>query len=85
MDNKKKMRYLKLGILSFVVIAAVLIVAKQRNAPFQKNTGFVFGTVYNITYQSDKDLQPEIEAELEGGQFAFHFQSKVHYFQNKPQ
>ena len=64
MDNKKKMRYLKLGILSFVVIAAVLIVAKQRNAPFQKNTGFVFGTVYNITYQSDKDLQPEIEAEL---------------------
>ncbi len=64
MDNKKKMRYLKLGILSFVVIAAVLIVAKQRNAPFQKNTGFVFGTVYNITYQSDKDLQLEIEAEL---------------------
>ena len=30
MDNKKKMRYLKLGILSFVVIAAVLIVAKQQ-------------------------------------------------------
>ena len=38
MDNKKTLRYLKLGILSFVVIAAVLIVAKQRNAPFQKNT-----------------------------------------------
>ena len=32
--------------------------------PYQHNTGFIFGTVYHITYQSDEDLQPEIDAEL---------------------
>jgi thiamine biosynthesis lipoprotein len=31
---------------------------------YRKNSNFVFGTIYNITYQSDKDLQQEIEAEL---------------------
>lgn len=31
---------------------------------YRKNTNFVFGTIYNITYQNDKDLQQEIEAEL---------------------
>lgn len=32
--------------------------------PYQHNTGFIFGTVYHITYQNDEDLQPEIDAEL---------------------
>ena len=31
---------------------------------YRHNTNFVFGTIYNVTYQSDKDLQQEIEAEL---------------------
>lgn len=62
MGNKG--RYIKLALLSVVVIGLALYVSKQRNVPFQKNTGFVFGTVYNITYQSDKDLQKDIEAEL---------------------
>lgn len=62
MENKG--RYIKLALLSVVVIGLALYVSKQRNVPFQKNTGFVFGTVYNITYQSDKDLQKDIEAEL---------------------
>ena len=31
---------------------------------YRQNTNFVFGTIYNITYQSDRDLQQEIEAEL---------------------
>lgn len=47
------------------LIAGTLIIARQqREMPYQHNTGFVFGTVYNITYQYDKDLQKEIEAEL---------------------
>lgn len=62
MQNKGK--YIKLAILSVIVIAMALIVSKQRSTPFHKNSGFVFGTVYNISYQSDKDLQEEIEAEL---------------------
>jgi thiamine biosynthesis lipoprotein len=33
--------------------------------PYQHDTGMVFGTVYNITYQSDKDLKQDIEAELQ--------------------
>ena len=61
----KKSKYLKLGILTAIVIAAVLVVSKQRSTPYQKNSGFVFGTVYNITYQSDEDLQQDIEAELQ--------------------
>ena len=28
--------------------------------PYQNDKGFIFGTVYNITYQHDKDLQNEI-------------------------
>lgn len=60
----KKSKYLKLGILSAVVIIVMLVVSKQRNVPYQKNSGFVFGTVYNITYQCNEDLQKDIEAEL---------------------
>lgn len=31
---------------------------------YRQNTNFVFGTIYNITYQSSEDLQQAIEAEL---------------------
>ena len=61
---KKKGKLLKLAILSVIVIGSVMVVSKQRNVPFQDNRGFVFGTMYQITYQSDKDYQKDIEAEL---------------------
>ena len=61
---KKKGKLLKLAILSVIVIVTVMVVSKQRNVPFQDNRGFVFGTMYQITYQSDKDYQKDIEAEL---------------------
>lgn len=61
---KKRRKYLQLAVLSVIVIATALVVSRQRNTPFIKNTGFVFGTIYNISYQSDQDLQKEIEAEL---------------------
>lgn len=61
---KKRRKYLQLAVLSAIVIATALVVSRQRNTPFIKNTGFVFGTIYNISYQSEKDLQKEIEAEL---------------------
>lgn len=60
-----KNKYLKLAVLSVIVIGTVLFVSKQRNVPYQENRGFVFGTIYQITYQSDKDLQSGIEAELQ--------------------
>lgn len=66
-DNKtKKPKRLALKILFLIVlaVASVIIIARQKNTPYQRNTGFIFGTIYNVCYQSSHDLQPEIEAEL---------------------
>ncbi|MDO4159782.1 MAG: FAD:protein FMN transferase [Prevotellaceae bacterium] len=60
----KKKRVAQFVFLFFLIIGTIIIVRQQRNTPYQHNTGFVFGTVYNITYQSDKNLQKEIETEL---------------------
>lgn len=61
--NRKKLIW-QLPLLTLLVVGTVIIISQQRGLPYQKNTGFVFGTVYNITYQGEKDLQAEIEAEL---------------------
>ena len=37
---------------------------QSASTPYQKDTGFVFGTVYNITYQNDKNLKKDIEDAL---------------------
>ena len=66
-DNKtKKPKRLALKILFLIVlaVASIIIIARQKNTPYQRNTGFIFGTIYNVSYQSSHDLQPEIEAEL---------------------
>ena len=47
-----------------VTVCSGLMVACTQQA-YQHNTNFVFGTIYNITYQADDDLQAEIEAELQ--------------------
>lgn len=65
MDKKRKKRLLwQLPFLLVLIVGTVLIIRQQHNMPYQHNQGFIFGTVYNITYQSDEDLQAEIEAEL---------------------
>lgn len=63
-ERSKKKLSLQLAFLIFLIIGTIIIVRQQHTMPYQHNTGFIFGTVYNITYQSDKDLQDEIEAEL---------------------
>lgn len=67
MENKrsKKSLALQAGFLLFLIIGTVLIIRQQHVMPYQHNTGMVFGTIYNITYQSDKNLKKEIEAELQ--------------------
>lgn len=55
---------LKLVFLAFLIIATVVIIWQQAATPYQKDEGFVFGTVYHVTYQSDDNLKSEIEAEL---------------------
>ena len=61
--NKKKL-YWQIPFLLVLIIGSIAIVRCQHSMPYQYNKGFIFGTVYNITYQSDEDLQPQIEAEL---------------------
>ena len=52
----------KMGVVGLLL----LLLAAVGCAPtgYQHNQGLVFGTVYNITYQSADDLQKEIETEL---------------------
>ena len=69
MKNKKKL-FLQSACLLFLIVGTIIIVRQQRSMPYQKDTGFVFGTVYNITYQSNKNLKKDIEAELEKVDFS---------------
>ena len=57
-------------ILVLLIVGTILIVMGQHNVPYQKNNGFVFGTVYNIIYQCDSDLHNSIKAELQKVDFA---------------
>jgi len=54
----------QLPFLVFLIVATVLIVRHQHDMPYQQNTGMVFSTIYNITYQCDSDLQVSIEKEM---------------------
>lgn len=63
-EKSKKKLILQSAFLLFLIIGTFIIVRQQRTMPYQHDTGFVFGTIYNITYQSDRNLKAEIEAEL---------------------
>ncbi len=60
----KKQLLWQLPFLLVLVIGTVLIVRQHKNMPYQRAEGMVFGTVYHITYQSDKELKDAIESEL---------------------
>lgn len=63
--NRKKKLVWQLPALLLLILGTVYIVRQQRSMPYQHNEGMVFGTFYSVTYQHDKDLQKEIEAELQ--------------------
>lgn len=66
MDEKQKKRLLwQLPFLTLLVVGTILIVRQQQSIPYQHDKGFVFGTVYSVTYQCEKNLKQEIEAELQ--------------------
>lgn len=60
-----KLKKWQLPFLLLLIVGTVLIIRQQRNMPYQKNTGLIFGTIYNVTYQYDRDLGDEIVAELQ--------------------
>ena len=62
--NKKKWIW-QLPFLLLLIVGTVLIIRQQRAMPYQMNSGMVFGTVYNITYECDSDLHQAIRAELQ--------------------
>lgn len=51
-------------IFVVVVLAVVAIAVRKQNVAYQHDSGLVFGTSYNITYQSNDNLKPEIEKVL---------------------
>lgn len=63
-EKKQKRLLWQIPFLCLLVVGTVLIVRQQKSMPYQHNEGMIFGTVYSVTYQYDKDLQQEIEAEL---------------------
>lgn len=61
--NKKRLLW-QLPFLAILIVGTIWITQQQHPTPYQHDEGFVFGTIYHITYQSDKNYQKEIEAEL---------------------
>jgi thiamine biosynthesis lipoprotein len=62
--KQRKRLIWQIPFLILLILGTVIIIRHQRSVPYQKDTGFVFGTVYHISYQYDNDLKNEIEAEL---------------------
>lgn len=65
MDKKQKRLLWQVPFLCLLIVGTILIVRQQRSMPYQHDEGMVFGTVYSVTYQYDRDLKKEIEAELQ--------------------
>ena len=61
--NKKRLIW-QIPFLLFLVIGTVIIIKQQKNINYQHDEGFIFGTIYHITYHSDNNLKKEIETEL---------------------
>lgn len=51
--------------IALLVLGTIWILARHnRVTPYQTDNGLIFGTIYKVTYQSEKNLKSEIEAEL---------------------
>lgn len=61
-------RNIYITLFAIIVLIGLFIslipIGEGSTGTYQHNEGVVFGTLYHIKYQHDKDLQPEIEAEL---------------------
>lgn len=55
----------QLPFLVLLIVGTVVIIRNQSSMPYQHNSGMVFGTTYNITYQCDSNLHNSIKRELQ--------------------
>ena len=62
---KKNTIVWQLPFLVLLIVGTVVIIRHQSSIPYQHNSGMVFGTTYNITYQCDSNLHNSIIRELE--------------------
>ena len=63
-----KQRSLYIALLAVIAIICLLVFRRsgsQATASYQHNEGTVFGTLYHAKYLYDRDLQAELEAELQ--------------------
>ena len=51
-------------VITTVIVITLIALSRQRPVPYHANSGMIFGTIYNISYQYDRDLKKEIEMEL---------------------
>ena len=63
MKKQRKIIFHSIALV-LLIVASVVIIRQNSAMPYQVNQGMVFGTFYKITYQHDKNLQKEIEAQL---------------------
>ena len=76
----KRGQHHKMNGALFLALAMMALLVGCGEQPYQHDQGFVFGTIYNITYQSSDNLHAEIEAALQqvDGEFSmFNEQSTV--------
>ena len=61
MDEARKKKLIwQLPFLTLLIVGTILIIRQQQATPYHKNSGLIFGTTYNITYQHGDDLHKEI-------------------------
>ena len=67
-QTRKQKLYWQIPFLLLLIAGTIFIALQQRSetssAVYQHDEGFVFGTVYSITYQSEKNLKEEMEQAL---------------------
>lgn len=62
MEKKHQRNFLWVALFAF---ATIWILARHNApAPYQKASGLIFGTMYNVTYQSKNDLKSSIDSIL---------------------
>lgn len=63
MTNKQKLqRYIPALIV--LIIGSIWVINQNMKMPYREAEGFVFGTIYKVSYQYDKDLKADFEKEL---------------------
>lgn len=62
---KKTVRLWLTPLIALMAIVIILVVFDKQTTPFQRDKGFIFGTVYNISYKSNDNLHAGIRHELE--------------------